>query len=179
MGPKIVEFNTKDKLLLPGLLYEVKGSKKAVVYLHGNGSSSVFYDENEKRILPDEINKKGISFLKFNNRGAHIIKKLKVKKGNEVERLKFGYAYEIISECVLDIDAAVKFLHSLGYKEFYLIGASTGANKTGIYYSELGDKKFWKLLDESKEKIKKGKGEEIIKAILPNEFFSYKGFYDI
>ena len=203
MDPKFVEFTTKDKLLLPGLLYEAKGSKKAVIYLHGNGSSSVFYDEAEKRSLPDEINKRGITFLKFNNRGAHIIKKLNVRKGKEVERLKYGCAYEIIKECVLDIDAAVKFLQDLGYKEFYLMGASTGANKicvynyykpgnvfkkyilicggggNGIYYSELGDKKFWKLLNESKEKIKIGKGEELIKSLLPNETFSYNGFYDI
>ena len=203
MSPKLVEFSTKDKLLLPGLLYEAKDSKKAVIYLHGNGSSSVFYDEKEKRVLPNEITKKGISFLKFNNRGAHIIKKLNIKKENEVERLKFGCAYEIIRECVLDIDAAVKFFQGLGYKEFYLMGTSTGANKicvynyykpdnlfkkyvlicggddTGIYYSELGDKRFWKLLKESKEKIRAGKGEEIIESLINTEVFSYKGFYDI
>lgn len=203
MNPKFVEFSTNDKLLLPGLLYEAKGSKKVVIYLHGNGSSSVFYNEEEKRILPNRINKKRISFLKFNNRGAHIIKKLKVKRGIEVDRLNYGCAFEIIKECVLDIDAGLKFLQSLGYKEFYLMGASTGANKicvynyykpknvfkkyilicggddTGIYYSELGYKKFWKILAESKIKIKNGKGEELIKSLLPNEIFSYKGFYDI
>jgi pimeloyl-ACP methyl ester carboxylesterase len=200
---KLVEFSTPDGLLLPGLLYEAKGSEKVVVYLHGNGSSSVFYDEKEHRDLPGELNKKGISFLKFNNRGAHIIKKINVKKGTEVERLKYGCAFEVIKECVFDIDGAVKFLQGLGYKEFYLMGASTGANKicvynhykpqnafkkyilicggddTGIYYFQLGDKKFWKLLEESKEMIAKGNGEDLIKSLLPNEIFSYKGFYDI
>lgn len=203
MNPKFVEFSTSDGLLLPGLLYEAKGSKKVVIYLHGNGSSSVFYDEAEKRGLPEQVNTKGVSFLKFNNRGAHIIKKLNVKKGKEVERLKYGCAFEIIKECILDIDSAVKFLQGLGYNEFYLAGASTGANKicvynyykpqnvfkkyilicggddTGIYYSILGDKKFWKLLNDSKEKIAIGKGEDLIKPLLPNEIFSYKGFYDI
>lgn len=200
---KHVEFDTEDGLNLPGLLYEAKGSKKVAIHLHGNGSSSVFYDVKENNDLPNELNKKGISLLKFNNRGAHIIKKLNVKVGDEVERKKFGCAYEIIKECVFDVDGAVKFLQGLGYKEFYLIGASTGANKicvynyykpknvfskyillcggddTGIYYSVLGKQKFYKLLKTSKEMIKNGKGDELVKELLPDEMFSYKGFYDI
>lgn len=198
-----VEFDTDDGLTLPGLLYEAKGSKKVAVFLHGNGSSSVFYDENENKNLPNELNKKGVSLLKFNNRGAHIIKKLDVKKGDEVERKKFGCAFEKIKDCVLDIDGAVKFLQKLGYTEFYLIGTSIGTNKicvydhykpknvfkkyillcggddTGIYYSVLGKEKFFKLLKESERKIKKGKGEDLIKELLPDEIFSYFGFYDI
>lgn len=200
---KFVEFDTVDGLTLPGLLYEAEKSEEVAVFLHGNGSSSMFYDENENRDLPNELNKKGISILKFNNRGAHIIKKLNVKKDDEVERKKFGCAYEKIKDCILDIDAAVEFLQKLGYKEFYLIGASTGANKicvynfykpenvfkkyvliaggddTGIYHSILGKDKFYKLLKISKEKIKQGKSEELIKELLPDEIFSYVGFYDI
>ena len=179
MKPKFVDFQTSDGLTLPGLLYETKESKKAVIYLHGNGSSSVFYDEKENRDLPKSLAKKGIAFFKFSNRGAGIIQKLNIrKKGSEVERKPFGMVFERIRECVLDIDGAVKFLQKLGYKEFYLAGASTGANKicvydhykskdifkkyilicggddTGIYYSALGDKKFFKLLNEAKTKIK-------------------------
>ena len=200
---EFVEFETEDGLTLPGLLYKAKGSKKVAIYIHGNGSSSIFYDESEHRDLPKELNNKEISFLKFNNRGAHIIKKLNVKVGENVERKKFGCAYEKIKDCVLDIDAALKFLQKLGYTEFYLIGASTGANKicvynhyrpnnvfskhillcggddTGIYYSVLGKERFFSLLNESKEKINKRKGEELIKELLPDEIFSYKGFYDI
>ena len=201
--PKFIEFGTNDRLMLPGLFYEAKGSKRVAIYLHGNGSSSIFYDENEHRDMSEQLNQKGISFLKFNNRGAHIIKKLNVKNGDEVERKKFGCAYEKIKDCVLDIDGAVAFLKKLGYTEFYLIGASTGANKicvydhykaknvfskyillcggddTGIYYSVLGKERFSKLLKESKEKIKKGNGEDLIKELLPDEIFSYVGFYDI
>lgn len=201
--PSFIEFETEDNLTLPGLLYEAKDSKKVAIYLHGNGSSSIFYDESEHRDLPQQLSNKGISFLKFNNRGAHIIKKLNVKVRDGVERKKYGCAFEIINECVLDIDGAVKFLQKLGYNEFYLIGASTGANKicvynhyrpenvfskyillcggddTGIYYSVLGKKTFNRLLKKSKEMIKKKKGEELIKELLPDEIFSYKGFNDI
>ena len=201
---KHVEFPTQDGLTLPGLLFEAKDSKKVAIHLHGNGSSSIFYDVADSLDLPNELNKKGITLLKFNNRGAHIIKKLNVKEnGVVVDRKRYGCAYEIIKECVLDIDAAVEYLKTLGYTEFYLIGHSTGANKvcvynhykpknvfkkyiltaggddTGIYYSIFGHAIFNKLLDDSAKKVEGGMGEEIIKEILPNEIFSYKAFYDI
>ncbi len=201
--PKFVDFETSDGLTLPGLLYESGPSKKVVIYLHGNGSSSIFYGSKKHQDLPDILNKRGISLLKFNNRGAGVIQNLDMKKGGKVERKSFGMAYEKIKECVEDIDGAIQFLQKLGYKEFYLAGVSTGANKicvydhykpmnifkkyilicggddTGIYYSMLGKKKFLKLLDDSKSKIKKGLGEELIKDILPIDVFSYKGFWDI
>ncbi len=98
--PKFVEFETEDGLFLPGLLYRPQGSKKILISLHGNGSSSVFYDEFESRILANALAKKGISFLAFNNRGAHIIKKINVKKNGKVERKRFGMAYEKIKDCI-------------------------------------------------------------------------------
>ncbi len=188
---------------MPGLLYQGKKDKAVVIYLHGNGSSSVFYDEAENHPLVSALAKKNISTLYFNNRGAHIIKKLNVGRGKKNERKRFGMAYEKIKECIEDIDGAISFLKKQGYSKFYLAGASTGANKicvynfykpkndvekyillcggddTGIYYHTLGKVKFWKLLAEAKKKIKAKHGEEIIKEILPDELFSYIGFFDI
>lgn len=200
--PEFVDFNTKDGLTLPGLLYRAKRGKSAAIYLHGNGSSSVFYDEAENRVLADALAKKNISTLYFNNRGALNIKKLYVRRGKKEEKKRFGMAYEKIKECVPDIDGAIAFLKKQGYNKFYLIGASTGANKicvynfykrkndvekyvllcggddTGIYYHMLGKAKFRKLLANAKRKIKAKRGEEIIKEMLP-ELFSYIGFWDI
>ena len=201
--PEFVEFQTKDGLTLPGLLYRGKKDKAVVIYLHGNGSSSVFYDEVENRPLASALAKKNISTLYFNNRGAHIIKKLNVRVGKRDERKRFGMAYEKIKECIEDVDGAISFLKKQGYRKFYLAVASTGANKicvynfykpkndvekyillcggddTGIYYHTLGKSKFWRLLAEAKKKTKAKHGEEIIKEILPDEFFSYIGFFDI
>ncbi len=199
-NPLLVQIKTEDGLTLPGLLFEAPKSERAMIFLHGNGSTSVFYHEDQRVELADELNKKGVSFLIFNNRGAEYIKKLDVE-GQEKSK-RFGMAYEIIKECIEDIDAAVKLLEKKGYKEFYLIGESTGANKicvyhyykpknkiakyilvsggddTGIYYDQLGKEKFYRLLKEAKEKIKKRKGEELITELLPNETFSYNAFYD-
>src|SRR3989339_254976 len=202
--PEFIEFNTKDGLTLPGLFYRADRSKKTVICLHGNGSSSVFYNEQENKILADTLKKQNISVLFFNNRGANIIKKLNVKKSNEVERKRFGMAYEKIKECIEDIDGAVSFLEKIGYKEFYLAGTSTGANKicvynfykpenkiskyilycggddAGLYYKTLGNARFKKILAKAKEKIKAGEGEEISSELLPYDLlFSYLGFYDI
>lgn len=201
--PKFINFNTLDKLNLPGLLYGSPGSKKIAIFLHGNGSSSVFYGESKKRALPQELNNNGISYLAFNNRGAHIIKKLSINFSNKDRKL-YGCAYEIIKECALDIDGALDFVKSLGYEEFYLIGVSTGANKicvynhykpenefskyalicggddTGGYYNLLGNKPFNEILAKSKEKIEKGEGDKISPELVGlGEVFSYKGFYDI
>ena len=200
-SPQFVQFSTPDGLTLPGLFFEAKDSKKAAIYLHGNGSSSVFYSGDYT--LAEEMRQKGISYLLFNNRGAGLIKRLNRKVGGEVERETYGMAYELIRECVNDIDGAISFLEMKGYSELYLFGASTGANKicvydhykkknkikkyillaggddTGIYYHELGEENFWRLLKKSKQKIDQGKGEELIEDLLPDNIFSYKGFYDI
>ncbi len=198
--PEFIQFPTSDGLTLPGLLFDGSNNKKAAIFLHGNGSTSIFY--KDEFYLAEELGKKNIDLLIFNNRGAHIIKKLDVVKKGTVERKSYGMAYEKIKECVFDIDGAIDFLKKRGYHEFYLIGVSTGANKicvynyykpknpvakyalicggddTGIYYHLLGKDRFFRLLTESKQKIKKGQGETIIKELLPDEIFSYIGYYD-
>ncbi|MFA6909201.1 MAG: DUF1749 domain-containing protein [Patescibacteria group bacterium] len=197
--PTLLQIKTTDELTLPGMIYSAKRSKRAAIFLHGNGSSSVFYKDDMRKTMAAAFNRAGVSLLLFNNRGAHFIKTLHVKD----KRKRFGMAYEKIKECIIDIDAAISCLKKLGYAEFYLIGESTGANKicvyhfykpknpvskniligggddTGIYYSMLGKKKFFRLLEESKKNIKRGKGEQMISELLPDEFFSYQGFYDI
>ena len=206
VSPNFIEFTTKDGLSLPGLLYRPKFSKTAIIYLHGNGSASVFYDEKEKRILSGVFAKKNISLLTFNNRGAHIIKKINVRnKNNDFERVKFGMAYEQIKDCILDIDGAIEFLKSEGFKKFYLMGLSTGANKicvynyykkqneisknillgggddVGIYFDLLGSRKFHLLLRKAKGKMKEDKGDQLITdlELFPESIFSYKAFYDL
>src|SRR5271167_1539659 len=117
MENEIVQIKTVDGLTLPGYLYKSVKSKKVAIFLHGNGSSSVFYSDELKEKQANALNKIGVSYLLFNNRGAHLIKKLTV----DGKRKRFGMAYEKIKDCVKDIDAAILFLKKLGYEEFYLI----------------------------------------------------------
>jgi len=200
----IVHIKTKDGLTLPGILFTAPNSKKAIIHLHGNGGSSIFYSYPHKQDFIDTFLDSGVSVLMFNNRGAQIIKSFSIEKSEEkVERKRYGMAYEKIKECVYDIDAAISYLEEKEYKEFYLTGHSTGANKicvydhyrknnkiskyillaggddTGLYYYSFGKEKFTRLLRESRQKIKQSKGEDIICELLPSDIFSYQGFFDI
>lgn len=200
---KYAQFESTDGLLLPGMLFEPKTStNKVALNLHGNGSSSVFYSFERADSFARNLNEKGISFFTFNNRGAHYIKKLKYFENGEEKEIKLGTAFELIKDCVKDIDGAIAFLKKLGYREFYLIGHSTGANKicvynyykpknevskyillgggddAGIYYKMLGENKFKKYLELAKRQIDKGNGRKIIPKYIANYMLSYQSFYD-
>lgn len=204
MKADLVEFQTKDKFFLPGLLYRPsRKTKKVLITLHGNGSSSVFYGL-DSNIFAKKLAENDIGYFPFNNRGAHYIKKInRINKEGEKERVKYGMAYELIKECVIDIDGALDFLEKHGFAEFYLIGFSTGANKicvynyynpenkvskyilagggddTGIIYNAIGSKrKFLKYLKQAKAKIDKGKGRNIIPKYILDWLISYQSFYD-
>lgn len=203
MNLQLTHFLTPDKLRLPGLLYEPDSkTKKVAIYLHGNGTSSVFYDPSIN-MSGKQFTDNGIAYFPFNNRGANLIKSLKKETPNGEERVMYGTAYELIKECILDINGAIEFLKEKGYEEFYLIGESTGANKivvynyyqqqnpvskyillsggddTGLYFNELGTDKFMQILKVSKEKIAEGKGTELISTDLYSVMpMSYQSMYD-
>jgi len=207
---RLVQFETKDQLLLPGLLFEPKSntclpagkSKKVLIYLHGNGSSSIFYSVNKMNILAEEFSNQGIAFFPFNNRGAHYLHTIKKTNPPVGGEIKIGMALEIIKDCIFDIDGAINFLKKLGYSEFYLAGSSTGANKIVVYhyyksvnpikkyillssgddvglsYEMLGRVKFWLMLKKCFWEIKRGNGRKLIKEIQDDFLYSYQSLYD-
>lgn len=201
-NPSLVKFETVDGLKLPGLLYRSGRSTRAAIYLHGNGSSSVFYDADEVNALAEALNGAGIAFFPFNNRGAHYIKTFKVERNGTPKRIKMGTTYELIKDCVKDIDAAIGFLQRQGFREFILIGISTGANKicvynhyrpdnpvgeyvllsggddTGLYYQMMGEKKFRAALAKSKSETAAGRGERMVPKYLVDYPFSYQALWD-
>jgi pimeloyl-ACP methyl ester carboxylesterase len=170
MNIKFVDITSTDKLILPALLYSPDSIiKKVAIFLHGNGDSGVFYNSEMCNALGAELVKKDIAFLALNNRGARYKKKLTVADSGppgEEERVTGGVHYELIEDCVKDIDGSIDALENLGYSEFYLLGFSTGANKicvydesssknrvskyvhagpgddSGLFYNEIGEKKF-------------------------------------
>ena len=203
---ELTEFETLDHLTLPALLYRSKKSDKAAIYIHGNGSSSVLYDSTKMNLFGSKLALEGISFLTFNNRGASWFMKLNRKINQIEERVVYGMAYELIKECVMDIDGAIAFLKKGGYREFYLIGVSTGANKivvyhrykpknevakyillsggddTGLYYDmefKKNRKKFFAALEKCKEAIRKGHGRSLVpKYMVREQPISYQSLYD-
>src|SRR3989338_5251355 len=204
---RLVNFETSDKLSVAGLLYEPeKKTDRVLIYLHGNGSSSVFYGADKVNLFGEQFTKVGIAFFPFNNRGAHWIKKLDKKVGKKEERVLYGMVYELIKECIYDIDSAVFFLKKLGYKTFYLAGISTGANKivvyhyykrknpirkyillsggddTGLYFDmefKKNRKRFFEVLNKCKREIDKSNGKKLVpRYILKEPLISYQSLYD-
>lgn len=133
MKLELVRFEATDGILLPGLLYEPRRpSGDAVVFLHGNGDSSVFYS-SRTNIVGEVLTRSGIAWLPFNNRGAHLIKMLPKRGSRKRRSVAAGMTYELIRDCVHDIDGAVRFLRERGYRRIHLVGHSTGANKICVY----------------------------------------------
>ena len=197
-------FYASDGLFLPSLLYEPKiKTDCALIYLHGNGSSSVFYKTDFMNNFAKKCTKNNMAFFTFNNRGANIIKSLK-KKMNELneEKIMYGMVYELIEECVFDIDGAIDFLKEKNYKNFFIAGHSTGANKIvvydflkkyneiigyillaggddmGLYYDEVGKKIFFKALEKSKLEIENGNGRNISPKYISKFGLSYQSLFD-
>jgi len=203
MKLELIEFPNTNNIILPGLLYGPEGgSDKILVYLHGNGSSGGFYSVEANNTFGKLLANNGMSYLPFTNTGGHLIQKFDKIVDDEKERVQIGVAYELIKNCIYDIDGAVNFVKSRGYKHIYLIGASTGANKicvynfykdknliekyvlesggddSGLYYNAVGDKKFEQVLQKCKEKIEKGKGKDLAPRDLYDSPISFQSLYD-
>ena len=174
MRLELVTVLSSDKIWLPGLLYQPDtDTKKVAVWLHGMGDNAAFYKPPLINALGQALTEQGIALLAFNNRGAHNTKSLKIADETlpeEDRRYQGGTYYELIGDCVKDIDGAASFLKERGFSTFYLVGHSTGANKicayhvnakdnpftkyvlagpgddVGLFFAELGAKKFWQAL---------------------------------
>lgn len=122
---KIVEVCTPDKLPLYGLYIKAKKSQTILINIHGTASN--FYENYFIFPLGVSLKKEGISLLSTNNRGASVMQVYP----------HMGAAIERFEDCILDIDAWIKYALSLGYKEIILQGHSLGAEKV-IYYLNKG-----------------------------------------
>jgi len=192
---RVVRFQATDDVDLAGLLYEPrKKTHRVAIFLHGTGGASVFESKRTNR-LADVFTRNGVAYFPFNNRGAHLIRRLGRTQG--------GMAYELIRDCVFDIDGAVRELRRRGYRDFTLIGHSTGANKiavydahkqrnpirryvllgggddTGLLYSELGPRRFRAALEKARAMIRARRGEELVPPALSRLPMSWRSFYDM
>lgn len=200
---KLLKFETTDHLWLPALLYEPKDKTEEVaIFLHGNGHASGVASADKNNTLAQAFLKHNIAYFPFNNRGASYINKLKWYVNGEKKEFKCGTAYELIKDCIHDIDGAINFLKILGYKKFILVGDSTGSNKacvynyykqkneierfilleggddTGLYYQQIGAKHFTRVLEKCREEIKKGNELKFVPKSIVSYLFSYQSLYD-
>ena len=86
------------------------------------------------QVIAETTHKNKLSSFLINTRGHGIVTsfKQKDKDGNRVYHTG-GTAYENFENSVLDIDSAINYLKTLGYKKFILSGHSTGCQKITYY----------------------------------------------
>ncbi len=200
MLSELNQIKTKDGLRLEGLLFKAqgkalrRGSGRAIaLWLGGLGSR---FSSSPARVhaIAGELAKKKISFAVFNNRGFGDVNSLTIKHGKKSAYKYFGASFEKFEDCVLDIEAMIRFCRKRGYKKIFLLGYSTGANKTAYYIlkkrgrgiaaacllgpmndaivikKELG-RKYKKALETAGKMVRRGKGSELLPMTMTNGMF--------
>lgn len=199
---RLVSFRAADGVGLSGILFSPRrAGTDAVVFLHGNGDSSVFRS-SRTNVLARAFFDNGIAFFAFDNRGSGLLHWLKRKDGEETEYLTGGMTQELIRDCRHDIDGALRLVRTLGYRRIHLAGHSTGANKivlyhylkprnpisgymllapgddTGLYYRALGSRRFERALERCRREIESGRGDRPAPPGWSPFPMSYRSLYD-
>lgn len=125
MNYPIVKIKTADNIDLHGIISD-GGSEKDLVLINIHGTASSFYDEDFTKNLFAELPAIGVGVLFTNNRGNHVMEAFQ----------NAGAALEKFEDCVLDIDAWIKFALDRGYKRVILQGHSLGTEKAVYYMSQ-------------------------------------------
>ena len=192
---ELVRFEATDGVPLAGLLFAPKRkSQRVVIFLHGTGGSSIF-ESKRTNVLAVEFVRAGVAYFPFNNRGAHVMRRV----GDGM----IGCSFERIRNCVFDIDGAVRELRRRGYRDITLAGHSTGANKiavydhykprnfikryvllgggddTGLLYQELGARRFRSALTKARAMISSRRGDELVPPSIHKLPMSWRAFYDM
>lgn len=139
----LVEVITKDGLPLTGIMAKPKNNCDTVLFwVHGLTSN--FYS-NQKLLnsIAKQVLSEDIAFASFNNRGHDMVsgfkRAVRVGESNEYNYVNIGAGYEVFEECVLDLEAVINYLISLGYKKIFLAGHSSGANKASYFQGKLNN----------------------------------------
>jgi len=121
----VVQFATPKGVLLGGFWLGSKRPKRVIIWLHGLGSSLF-----SKLGIAARVADERTAVLMFNNRGHDIVSSIvslgKKKRGRRLG----GAAHEIFSHCRDDIEGALRFARTTGARHFFLVGHSTGCQKS-------------------------------------------------
>ena len=193
----LVNFLTEDGLELSGMLCG-KGDT-VFVQIHGLTGSLEGYDYYR---IKEMCLEKGLAYFGFNNRGSGVIKSFNSYKSGKGECVTVGASLEIFEDCVKDIDAALLFLETKGFKKFILSGHSTGCQKVAYYQSQKKNKrvkalflsgplddrqyqrkilgeKFSETVETAKKFVEEGKGNHFVPEDFRASFFTYNRYYNM
>jgi len=135
----IIEIQTPKKFLLNGLWFGPAKPKKAIIWVHGLSSSAF-----SKLGIVEKLVDKDTAVMTFSNRGATTVtrvRKINPRKKGGMEYVLAGGAHEVFTDCVDDIQGAINFAKKQGAKQIFLVGHSTGSQKSVYYASRKGNEK--------------------------------------
>lgn len=124
----VIEIVTPKKVLLNGLWFGPIKPKRAFILIHGLTGSAF-----SRLGIVRELTDSQTAVITFNNRGHDIVSKIRSSKESANSRLG-GTAHEVFTECADDIQGVINSVRRAGVKEIYLIGHSTGCQKS-IYWA--------------------------------------------
>ena len=134
----LARLHTRDGVPLDGLMREpTRRRRAALIWVHGLGST---FSSGQPLIeaLSQRLNRLGVAYLKFNNRGHDIV-------ARGARRLQ-GSAFERFTDCLEDIRTTIAFARRAGYRKIILAGHSTGANKILHYAARIRDRRLRGLI---------------------------------
>lgn len=131
----VIEITTPKNFVLNGLWFGPQKPKTAIILVHGLTGSAFSGGRIVEALADDDT-----AVITFNNRGYSIIANAKQKIGIETKCTLAGAAHEVFTDCIDDIDGAIRRVRQEGVKEIYLAGHSTGAQKI-VYYAGKAIKK--------------------------------------
>jgi pimeloyl-ACP methyl ester carboxylesterase len=175
---EICVFKTSDNERLHGALLTSPDSPPDVALVLIHGVAMNFYLP-PLFLFAQQLAARGFHCFSMNTRGHDWI-----SRAGNLTRFG-GAAFENLDDCFLDLDGALAFLGSRGYRQFVLIGHSLGAIKSIIYqgtrrrpdvdgivacstpkqfYSEriAREPKFRELIERAELMVAEGRGQELM-----------------
>ena len=137
------EVQAADKITLRGVLARPvrrarRGTGVAALWVHGL-TGSFYSGATRLKEIAAALDHNDVALAAFNTRGHDVAASYGVSRSKK--HIFAGGGFERFEDCLKDIRAAVNFLSREGYKKVFLIGHSTGANKSAYYAARAGDRR--------------------------------------
>lgn len=124
----LMEFTTPKNVSLRGFWLGPLHPKRVIIFVHGLTGSAF-----SRTHLLSEVTDGNTAVLTFNNRGHDVVSLISQKKGAKSTSILGGSAHEVFTDCIDDIDGAIRYVRRMGIKDIFLAGHSTGCQKI-VYY---------------------------------------------
>lgn len=136
---RVIQITTPSKLVLNGLWFGPNNAKRVVIFVHGL-TSNAFSGHDLVLPLVDECT----AIITFSNRGNGKIvrmKRIDERKKKGYTSVMIGEAHEKFTDCADDLQGVIDYIHSKQIYEIFLVGHSTGCQKSIYYLSRKGKQK--------------------------------------